>query len=452
MLLCLGLAVASAGAVHADESTPPVGKASVMTQVPQMTPISDYQGSEWWSSACAFCSGEIGVRRQALYEKGVAIDVGTTNVLQGVVSGGSNKNWEFNNIIDQTVSLDSGRLDLWPGGLVVLHGRSKLGGSVLPDAGTLSPVNHTALTPVAAERDRWFLEEYYLLQALGEQWSVVLGRLIFAGVGDLNRFAGNEKTQFLDTSLRNSPLLGIISQAHSLHGAAVNYAPNANIILSPFVLSNNDVDGNWGSKGGLFSEVSAGVQLQLSWEIAGRKGYLSPLFGYTTVNPSDLGNSYIVFDLLGGLAIPQKKDNWVVGFSFDHYLYMPEASQDAASHTALFDNEPEGIGVFARFHYAPEDRNPYNVFFSAGLGGRGVVPCRPNDRYGLGFYGLFASSDLKNQPLLGIVLDTEWGMEAFYNFALTPWLQIGPSLQYVQPGRSRIDHTLALATRLQIDF
>jgi porin len=334
----------------------------------------------------------------------------------------------------------------------VIHGRSKLGKNVLLDAGTISPVNHTALTPVARDVNKWFLEEYYLLQGLSEKLSFIAGRVMFSGIGDLNRFAGNEKTQFLNTSLRNSPLMGIISQATSSHGVAVNYSPNPDIIISPFVLSNNDVDGKWGSPGGLFDEYSAGLQLQVSWEVAGLKGYISPIFGYTSVNAADLDNSRLIFDAIRGIQIPDKNDNWVTGFTFDHYVYMPEASKEAAAHTAQFDKEPEGIGVFCRFHYSPENRNPWNIFLSGGVGGRGVIPGRLNDRYGLGFYGLFESDDLKDQPVLGDGLDTEWGMEAFYNIALMPWLQLTPSVQYIQSGVDSINHTTILATRLQMYF
>lgn len=438
--------------VHADEPQGEAGKVSLMTQVPQLTPISDYQGTDWRTSTSAFGFGEIGAQRQQLYEKGIAIDMGMTNVVQGVVSGGTDTGWAYNNIMDQQISLDSGRLDLWPGGLIVIHGRSKLGKDVLSDAGTISPVNHSALTPVSREVNRWFLEEYYLFQALSEKWSFIAGRVMFSGIGDLNRFAGNEKTQFLNTSFRNSPLMGIISQATSLHGAAVNYSPNPDIIISPFVLSNNDVDGTWGSPGGLFDEYSAGIQFQFSWEVAGLKGYISPIFGYTSVNAADLDNTRLIFDAIEGLQIPDKNDNWVAGFSFDHYVYMPEASREAAAHTAQFDKEPEGIGVFCRFHYSPENRNPWNIVLSGGVGGRGVIPGRHNDRYGLGFYGMLESDDLDDPPVLGDVLDTEWGMEAFYNIALTPWLQLTPSVQYIQSGVDSINHSTILATRLQMYF
>ena len=81
--------------------------------------------------------------------------------------------------------------------------------------------------------------------------------------------------------------------------------------------------------------------------------------------------------------------------------------------TADFDFNPEGIGVFFRFAYTPEDRNLWNIFVSGGIGGRGLIPGRHNDRYGLGFYSLIESDDLKDQPILGGKLGTEWGMEMF---------------------------------------
>jgi hypothetical protein len=37
-------------------------------------------------------------------------------------------------------------------------------------------------------------------------------------------------------------------------------------------------------------------------------------------------------------------------------------------------------------------------------------------------------------PLMGGLLDSEWGFEAFYNHAITPWLQVSPDYQYIDSG------------------
>ena len=225
LLITIGLMVVFSGAllftgkaspVHADETHKVSRKLSLMTQVTQITPFSNYAAKDWRTAACATGYGAIGDKRQKLYERGIALDFAMTNVFQGVVSGGVDQTWQNTNVTDQQLALDTGRLNWWPAGLFVLHGRSKTGNNVNSEAGTLSPVNIVALTPLSREVDKWFLEEYYFYQALSEEWSVIAGRIIFSGIGDLNRFAGNEKTQFLNTSLRNSPLLGIISQATSI--------------------------------------------------------------------------------------------------------------------------------------------------------------------------------------------------------------------------------------------
>jgi len=119
--------------------------------------------------------------------------------------------------------------------------------------------------------------------------------------------------------------------------------------------------------------------------------------------------------------------------------------------TVDFDANQEGIGLFFRMAITPEGRNLWNLFVSGGVGGRGVIPGRPNDRYGLGFYSMIVSNDLKNQPIIGR-LDSEWGLEAYYNFAITPWLQLTPDIQYIQSGLPTVKDSVVLGTRLQMYF
>ena len=453
LLLVVCASGLSAHAVAAAESgMSHSGKLSLMTLAPELTPISDYRG-DLFSRSTLF--GDPGGLRQALYERGIAIDFDLTQVPQGVVSGGRDEEWKYGATADYYLSLDSGRLNLWPGGLLTVHGRTKFGRSVNSQAGTISPVDYAWLIPSADEDSESFLEEYYLTQGLSKHMLLIAGRILFGNVGDTNRFANNERTQFLNTALKNSLLLGVLTSAQSLHGVALQYQLAPGVLIAPFALSRNDEDGVYGSPGGLFSEYSVGGQLTFNWKIAGLPGEILPIGGYSSKDVAELDNPFLLRDLIeflrGNLQIPRTNGNWVVGFSFDQYLYMPKPSRRSMAHTADFDKEPEGIGVFMRFHYAPQDRNPWNIFLSGGVGGRGVIPGRSLDRYGLGFYALFVSGDLKDRPVLG-QLDTEWGMEAFYNLALTPWLQLTGDLQYIVSGFPRVDNAVVLGTRIQMYF
>jgi carbohydrate-selective porin OprB len=46
----------------------------------------------------------------------------------------------------------------------------------------------------------------------------------------------------------------------------------------------------------------------------------------------------------------------------------------------------------------------------------------------------------------------EVGIEAYYNFAITPWLQISADLQWISSGIKSNDDALALGTRIFTQF
>jgi carbohydrate-selective porin (OprB family) len=73
----------------------------------------------------------------------------------------------------------------------------------------------------------------------------------------------------------------------------------------------------------------------------------------------------------------------------------------------------------------------------------------PNDRFGVGFYDAIVSN-ASVPSFLGI--RDEWGVEAFYNIALTPWAQLTPDLQYIDGGRPNSDPAWVLGCRLKIVF
>jgi porin len=424
-------------------------KSSIMTIAPDFTPVSDYTGDFRERSTLI---GDPGGYRQRLYNKGVALDMGVTQVYQGVISGGNYKEWKYSAMANYSLSLDTQRLGLWPAGILVVHGKTKVGRSVNFTAGTLSPVNDPYTTPDSAEDSESFLEEYYLLQGLtGKLWFLA-GRILFANFIDINRFAHDAQTQFMNTALKNTLLLGVLNEAWSSHGIALSYQATPNISVSPFLLSSNDEDGVWGSPGGLFSEYSAGIVAALRWKLGDLPGEAFSSFGHNSKDAMALDDPDLGRCLLLGLNLPHKNDNWVVGFSADQYFYMPERTGSPTVHTAQFNKTPEGIGVFLRFYYAPEDRNLYDTFVSGGVGGRGVIPSRPLDRYGLGFYALIESDDLDKQPVLSGTYRTEYGWEAFYNLAITPWLQFTPDLQYIRSGQTGVNHVGVFGMRLQIYF
>ena len=135
---------------------------------------------------------------------------------------------------------------------------------------------------------------------------------------------------------------------------------------------------------------------------------------------------------------------------------MPEAKgghkEDYTVPTQDFATNQPGVGLFYRFGIMPKDRTPFNIFLSGGLGGRGVIPGRPHDRMGIGAYAMFASSDLEDEIIIGDLLEDEVGFDAFYNFAITPSVQLSADIQWIAPGIESSDDAVVLGTRLFIRF
>jgi porin len=130
--------------------------------------------------------------------------------------------------------------------------------------------------------------------------------------------------------------------------------------------------------------------------------------------------------------------NWAFMYNFDQYLYTRP------------DDKTQGFGLFGSFAWAPGTVNPITETYTFGLGGKGLVPTRAHDRYGIGYYYLNLSDDL---PSLFSAY-AEQGVEVFYNFEVTPWLHITPDLQViVDPGgSSKRDVAIVYGLRMQMSL
>ena len=98
------------------------------------------------------------------------------------------------------------------------------------------------------------------------------------------------------------------------------------------------------------------------------------------------------------------------------------------------------------------DGNPNYVkkSFIAGIGGKALFFGRPQDNFGLGMYYYGLSDELEDTINPSAQIGDESAIEAYYNWAVAPWLLLGPDIQYVNPARERFDKALVAAIRMQI--
>ena len=73
------------------------------------------------------------------------------------------------------------------------------------------------------------------------------------------------------------------------------------------------------------------------------------------------------------------------------------------------------------------------------VGGKNVFAGRPDDRFGVGYYYTNISNPQLMTPFGDFrFLRDEHGMEAFYNFALTPWAHLTPNIQVIRGAQRQI--------------
>ncbi len=400
-----------------------------------------------------------GLRDQAIGH-GIYFDASLTQFLQSNVTGGKNQGQaRYNGTADYWLALDSGKAGLWPGGALFMHAGSswqaKKSQNVNGDTGSLVPANFDATMPSNGESQGIALPELYLAQGLPGNMLALVGKLDFAGIGDQNYFANNERTEFFYTALVNNPILGTFLPYTPI-GAALDWAPSKEHNLAVLGCQN---DGNGSTSGfdNFNGNYSVGVQYGYSPTIADRlPGDYRLLAAYSTKSFTDFNvdSRDLIGEIIGTVPVSKKDGNYCVLLDFDQYLWTRDAAHAPADAPSRKGLPPVGLGLFFRAGWEPEDRNVIDQFYSFGIGGYGGIPGRDRDQWGLGWAGTHISSEVRNDlRVLGrSANEFENAFETFYNFAVTPATHVSLDLEVIKSASPAVDTAVVIGTRVQFDF
>jgi porin len=127
----------------------------------------------------------------------------------------------------------------------------------------------------------------------------------------------------------------------------------------------------------------------------------------------------------------------------DQQIYRPEGG------------EPDsGVSVFSRIAATPSDRNLIDFYLDSGTVFSGMLPGRPDDKFGASFIYVRISDQARaldrdviafsgvNQPLR----DYEMTFELSYQAQIVPGLAVQPLFQYIVHPGGHVPHTLAPAS------
>ncbi|MFW5839564.1 MAG: carbohydrate porin [Planctomycetota bacterium] len=373
-----------------------------------------------------------------LVQRGIWVGLGTTNVYQVNTHGGistHDREDRFTGSYDLEVEFDLETLLNLPDAILYAYAVGNYNDGIDPESigSAVGNVNADA----AGDQAIMLAELYYQQALLDGRLMIKIGKMDLAGgyeckdcpgSFDGNSYANDEATQFLNAALVNNPTipfpdyaLGVMAHYEFLDSLYVSAAvgdAQADGRETGFNTAFHDEDY-------FFSIFEFGYTPRIACPRGGLQGAYR------------VGVWYDPQDKTRFTAGTTKRDDVGFYFSADQKIYNENADRDG-----------QGMGVFARFGWADDDINAVSLFWSAGLQYQGLVPQRDDDVLAFGV----ASGKLTQAA--GFTDAWETVYELYYSLQLTGWLQITPSVQYIQdPGAAdAAKDALVAGLRLHLTF
>ncbi|QDV73994.1 carbohydrate porin [Botrimarina mediterranea] len=371
--------------------------------------------------------------RTYLADNGVTFQFDVAQFYQGVTAGGLNQHFKYGGHGDYVTNVDFGKLGVQEGLFLKVRAEHRFGENINGDTGAFLPASVLTALPVA-DSEELYLTNVLFTQALSERFAVFAGKLDTLD-GDLNAFAhGRGKTQFSNVGFVTNPaLLRVVPYSTLGCGFAV-LGDEGEPVFSYMLLNSEDTAKTSGFSELFNDGVAMAAELRLPTEFYGLPGHQLVGAAWNNREFTSLGQDPRV--VLPDIPVAQASDAWAVYWNFDQHLFVDPC--DAG----------RGWGVFGRAAISDEEINPLSWFLSFGLGGHNPMRGHEADTWGAGWFVAGSSGEIGPiiETFLGPIGDGH-GVELFYNWQATPWLNVTPDLQVLAPSRENVDTALVLGVR-----
>ncbi len=398
----------------------------VLASAQDAAPAAD---SAWTRSTL---TGDWGGARTELRDNGVSVSFDTTHFYQGLISGDGNDDYAYGGRADAMINFDTEKMGLWEGGGFHTHLEYSFGDLPAFRGGALWPVNTAMLLPLG-KKDSVVASSLYLSQKLGERTVLMLGKINAVDLLASDPFFGGwGNSRFMNIAFVGPPS-GIVMP--TVMGAIISHKSTP--VSYTFMLLDPDDRTNDYFPDDLFSNgvvVSVGATWSGAW--AGRASSFNVTGSYTTADGADFEDIGLPPGLEGG----DKTDSYNVGVSLSHLLIT------------VADKPGKGLGVYVKTAIADGNPNVIQGSLIGGIAGHQIVPGRPYDSFGIGYFYYNFSDVLQDAVESSIQFEDEQGVELFYNLAITPWLKMTADVQWVNPATGTNDTMWVGGLRIQALF
>lgn len=374
---------------------------------------------DWWGA------------RSSLANHGVSLDLRYTMFYQGLVAGTGDKGFDYGGKVDAFVDLDSGKMGLWKGGGFRSHIEYSHGGLPTNLGGAIFATNLALYFPVDTP-EKVVATSLYFTQKLGNRSSISIGKFNPVDVYAFDpAYGGWGIDRFVDLVLAAPPsgLIPVVFMG-ALVSVPVGSVTWTGIVMDPKDRTNDYFPGDLFQTG-----VNVALNATRVTTLAGRWTSYGITGLYSTAEGTDYSS------VGGAVGTTTKSGSYNVNVQFKHNFQESSEQPNAA------------WGFFLKAGVGDGNPNYVQRELIVGISGEALFFGRPQDTFGVGVYWYNLSDTLQDalNPA-GIKFRDEGAIEAFYSWAVTPWLLVGPDLQYIRPARGNYQNALVAAVRTQIRF
>jgi len=374
---------------------------------------------DWWGT------------RSSLADHGVSLDLRYTSFYQGLASGTGDKTYEYGGKVDAFINLDSSKMGLWEGGRFSSHLEYSHGDAPANLGGAIFAANTALYWPVGTPNEL-VATSLNFTQKLGDRSSIAVGKFNPVDLYASHPFYGGWGIDRFMNIVLAAPPSGLIPVVFMGAVATIETEP---VTWTIIVSDPNDRTNDY-FPGDLFSDgVLMAANATRVTTVAGRKTTYGITGLYSTAEGAD-------YSSVGGVVGTSTKSGaFNINIQFTHNLQESSEQPDSA------------WGFYLKAAIADGNPNYVQRSIIVGIGGKALFFGRPQDSFGVGVYYYDLSDTLQDElnPVL-VKFEDEAAIEAFYSWAVTPWLQIGADIQYIKPARGRYENALVPSLRTQIRF
>jgi porin len=394
--------------------------------------------------------GDPNCKRTELTSRGVFIDLYSTSAYERVTSGGLKTGNSYFQNTQLSINLDTGRAGLWPGGLFHFTVQSRYGSS--PEnsftAGSFAPEYAGLELPGPLFWQDTLPSEYFLMQAVSKKFNVILGKINGFFIADQTLFGDRFRYYFANFNFNQNPIYGNFFNTTTLSAIGL-WTTTPWLTIAAGVHDPHTEPNTLAANAFQNGDVNLYQEAIFTYTAGGRPAQIAPSFNWSNAPKIDLESPFgqlspaqipqAVEVLLGsdstaGLPINFRKRSFFAISNFSQYLSVKEEDPSQIAEKLKNGQPLRGVGVFGRLGYAgPQASNTINQDASVALLARGLLSSRQYDSFGIGFYYNGVSEKFKNsiRQLTGTTVKNENGIEIFYDFAITPAINVNAGYQHI---------------------